>query len=332
VHVMRLREALRDTFHVEVIDLYSRRSKADEREIVRCGRRRPLNAVRAVLALLRRPAPLVHFHVAGMDAFLYAIFPLLAALRRSTKKIVTIHSGSFVARFERGPAWRRTLLRYVLRRFDRVVAVSQEQRIFLERIGIERRRIAVVPAFLPPIARETVRVREALQLLAGCGRIVVSSGYGLPYYGFECAIDALESLERGRRDCGLIFCMYNTYDEEYVARLERRFAGNIRGLILRDLAPDEFAWILQRCDVYVRATDRDGDAVAIREAQYYGKMVIASDCVERPAYVRLFKTNDSVSLAHALYEADTTNVASQAANPSSGLSDLLEIYDEALIA
>jgi len=332
VHVMRLREALRENFNVEVIDLYGSGARRDDRAIVRCGRRKPFNALRAVLALLRRPAPLVHFHVAGMDAFLYAAYPMLAALRRETGKLITIHSGSFVAGFEQGPVWRRMLLQHMLRHFDRIVTVNQDQRKFLIRIGVQPERILVIPAFLPPVARESSRARRALQSLAGCHRIVVSSGYGLTYYGFEFIVEALELLQAERDHWGLLLCMYNTFDETYVTKLERSFSSGVSGVIIRDLAPEEFAWVLERCDIYVRATDRDGDAVAVREAQFYGKMVIASDCIPRPAEVRLFKTNDSCSLAQALRDTDEMRSTASTVDERDGLTALLDIYQEILTA
>jgi glycogen(starch) synthase len=332
VHIMRLRDALSKLHRVEVIDLYGEKHENDESWLIRCGSRKPLNALRAVIALIRRPVPLVHFHVAAMNAFLLAAFPLLAALRPGTRKILTIHSGSFVKRFENGFAWRRTLLRCVLKRFDFIITVNDEQCRYLENTGIARDRICIIPAFLPPVARASARTRSALQELSKRERIIISSGYGLPYYGFQVIVSALESLQAGGDRSALVLCMYNSYDEAYVSDIERRFACGLPGLALRDLAPEEFAWLLERCDVYVRATDRDGDAVAIREAQFYGKPVIASDCVERPADVNLFKTNDVCSLANALSRSNLITSASGDADQAAGFTTLLSIYDEALTA
>ena len=100
VHVERLHHALAREYDVEVVDLYGDGDNNCESWLVRCGRTRPLNAFRALRALRRIHGSIVHFHVAGMDAFLAAGFPMLAVLPRGVRRVLTIHSGSFVARFD----------------------------------------------------------------------------------------------------------------------------------------------------------------------------------------------------------------------------------------
>jgi glycosyltransferase involved in cell wall biosynthesis len=56
-----------------------------------------------------------------------------------------------------------------------------------------------------------------------------------------------------------------------------------------------FAGVIKICDVMIRATTTDGDSISVREALYYGKPVIASDCVQRPAGCLIYKTNDIAS-------------------------------------
>jgi glycogen synthase len=327
VHVQRLQRALRDHFQVDVIDVYGAPQAADDGSVLRCGVR-PVGVLRALTALRRSRAPIVHFHVSGMDKFLWASYPLLFSLAPTARPIITVHGGAFVKSFESGPSWRRATIRNVLRRFHRIITVNHDQRRFVEHLGIESGRIKVVPAFLPPVVSESARAREALASLGDCRRIVVTSGCGLPHYGLHVILDALERFEAGERT-GAILCVYDSYDERYIAELARR--RGVRCTIVRDLAPAEFAWVLQRGDVYVRATDRDGDAIAIREASYFGKPVIASDCVERPPGTILFRTGDAESLASAL---QSPQLGAQVTRDTgdSGLEALLEVYHEALCA
>jgi glycosyltransferase involved in cell wall biosynthesis len=106
-----------------------------------------------------------------------------------------------------------------------------------------------------------------------------------------------EELQAG---CSVAICLYNTYDDNYVGELEES-ASRLPGVtIFRDLSAAEFGSLLALADAYVRATNRDGDAVAIREAAHYGKPVVASDCVVRPDGCRLFRTGDPESLSEAL--------------------------------
>jgi hypothetical protein len=304
----------------------------DDGAVARCGPARRPDVLRALGVLRRHRDPIVHFHASALDAFLWAAYPLLAAAGERARPLLTVHSGSLVGRFAHGPAWRRALLRDVMSRFFRIVTVSAEQRRFLESAGVEPGRLRVIPAFLPPVARETPRARAALAALAGCARILAGSGSGIPLYGFHVLLDALAASPPQPR-LGLILCLYGTYDEAYLAELNRRVPPGVALAVVRDLAPDEFAWILERCDAYVRATDRDGDAVALREALYYRKAVVASDCVERPRGAHLFRTGDAGSLAAALAAAARQPVPGEGGvDGEGGLAALLEVYGEALRA
>ncbi|GAC1522288.1 MAG: hypothetical protein NVS2B8_03320 [Vulcanimicrobiaceae bacterium] len=326
VHVQRLHRALARRFDVEVIDAYGSAEGRKPGPVMSCGAG-ARGLVRACLALRRRHPSLVHFHVSGMRRFLWAAVPMLACVRSSVAKVITIHSGSFVPTFREAPPWRRTMLRALLRHFERIIVVNEEQGRFLGTLGIEPRRMSVIPAFLPPIARESARAREALDTLATCRRIVVSSGCGLPYYGFDVLVRAVESLGAAA-NTGVLLCVYDSCDETYLARIVGRGA---RCTIVRNLDAAEFAWILERCDAYVRATDRDGDAVAIREAAFYGKSVVASDCVRRPAGSILFHTGDERSLATALLSIDGIKAsATISQSERANLDAIVDVYARAI--
>ena len=326
VHVQRLQSALLADYDVEVIDPYGSPQPGDGESVLRCGSGYR-GLLRTLGALRRSKAALVHFHVSGMNRFLVAAYPLLVSLPPAMRKIVTIHSGSFERNFRHGPRWRRAVLRDVLSRFDTIVVVNQSQRAFLESLGLSSERIAMVPAFLPPTVVETDRAREALGGLADCTRVFVTSGCGLSHYGFHTILDALE-LMQSETQPGLLLCAYDSYDEDYMTTLASR--TNVRCSIVRDFAPSEFAWILQRSAGYVRATDRDGDAVAIREAAHFGIPVLASDCVERPSSAILFKTGDPQSLADALDAPTTFEGAPTVRGGSANLAALQRIYRDAL--
>jgi glycosyltransferase involved in cell wall biosynthesis len=50
----------------------------------------------------------------------------------------------------------------------------------------------------------------------------------------------------------------------------------------------DFVNIIQISDVLIRATLKDGDSISIKEALYFGKVVFATDCVDRPEGVITF--------------------------------------------
>lgn len=306
VHVQRLADVVAADYEVEVLDLYS--SVNDNlHNVRRCGKKKPLNLLRAMSTLFFDVSNLVHFHVSAMGNFTLAGYPMLWSLRARTKKIITIHSGSFAEHYRRSPVWAKWAFIRLLRKFDHIITVNYDQKQLLENIGIFPDKISVIPAFLPPIVTTTPAIGIHIEeLRKKTDRILLVSGYALKYYGFDVVLDAIDAYEAPDK-LGIVFVFYNKYDDTYVAELERRLGTGYNFKIFKDMVPEEFSYLLSLVDIYVRATDRDGDAVALREAAYFGKQIIASDCVSRPNGALLFKTMTPSSLQEALSKVMTNH-------------------------
>lgn len=88
-----------------------------------------------------------------------------------------------------------------------------------------------------------------------------------------------------------------------------------------------FFALIKHSDIVIRATSTDGDSISIREAIYAHKKVIATDCVDRPKQVVLFKYNDSESLSHAITITNNITIL----NENSGndtVSHIINIYNK----
>jgi len=81
----------------------------------------------------------------------------------------------------------------------------------------------------------------------------------------------------------------------------RKFFGenkiHIPSNVLMLTQPHDFINILHRSDSFIRATLTDGDSLSVKEALYFKKHVICSDCVDRPEGVILFKTKNQEDLS-----------------------------------
>jgi glycosyltransferase involved in cell wall biosynthesis len=286
-----------------------------------------LRAIRQIRAL---EADVVHIHVSALRQFRRGGLLLLAALPRSVTTVLTIHSGSFVRRSQR----RRTerSLSRLLKRFDRIVAVNEQQADRIEELGVPPARIDVIPAFLPPDPQPDPGIEKVLDGLRADGdeKVVLMSGYGLRYYGYDTLVATLRLLPPDSRP-PVIVCNYGEIDDAYVASMSARLSDVTRAAFFRDLEPPVFAFLLSLCDVYLRATDRDGDAVAIREAAFFGKQIVASDAVVRPPGVVLFATNDPESLQAALLRVLTQDGTGRPQLDSeAGAQSMLDLYRTAL--
>ena len=137
--------------------------------------------------------------------------------------------------------------------------------------------------------------------LAAASKIILSSGYGIELYGYEQIIRAVAA--SGRNENALVvLCVYNDIDERYMELLKEIEKGKVDLLITRNLTEAQYAAVLQNSDVYVRATDRDGDSIVVREAIQMGISVIATSIVPRPDGVHLYRHGNIDELVACLDE------------------------------
>jgi glycosyltransferase involved in cell wall biosynthesis len=61
--------------------------------------------------------------------------------------------------------------------------------------------------------------------------------------------------------------------------------------------------VIAACDVFVRPTRADGDALSVREALSLGRNVVASDVGHRPPGCLLFRAGDAAGLARRMLAA-----------------------------
>ena len=90
--------------------------------------------------------------------------------------------------------------------------------------------------------------------------------------------------------------------------------------------PHSFFRLLKLSDIMVRATSTDGDSLSVKEALTLQKKVIATDCVDRPEGVVLFKYDDAESLSKAL----NTDVKPSQMEYDDVVGSLMKLYDKML--
>jgi glycosyltransferase involved in cell wall biosynthesis len=321
---------------VEVIDMSGMASETevfDGVTVQRVGKRGPAALLRAVSALRSSRASMVHFHVSAFGNFVFAGFPLLAAVPSVASTVLTIHSGSFAEHVEGANRLRRFLIRALLVRFTRVIAVNHQQRDVLMRFGVQAARVAVVPAFLPPAvvpktASEHVELVRALR--SRRRKIILVAGSAQAHYGQHLVVEALAEMLGGRESFGVVLAFYHTCDEQYFRLVSESVQRlGLDAIVFWDLSPIEFTAVMAEVDVFVRPTDRDGDSVSVREAAYLGKQIIASDCVARPEGSLLFRSMSASDLAQKLstiLEDESTGRVSLDSNK--GAAKLVSLYSE----
>ncbi len=303
VHVERLQLLLEEKDQrVIVLDLYGKSSPEDDNHNV--IRIRPVTIKKTLLCLrliASRNCKLIHFHVSAMYKFIKIAPFFLFLVKKRTKLFLTLHSGSFITLYECWSDSKRKKANKILQKFDALISVSQEQNNYLLNLGFDEEKLSVIPAFIPSgIETSSFIDQELNRVSLSSKKLLVSSGLVLPLYGFDKIIEAIQTDSRLEEKVVIFFCFYGVCDQNYISELKKLLKPEQDYAFFFDLSPKEFSYILSKTDIYIRATDRDGDAVAIREASFFNNQIIASDIVKRPDGVILFTLGDADSLLNCV--------------------------------
>jgi len=325
VHIARLYRKLKRLGHqTEVLDYLGCYTDNKPKDVIFL----PKGILKKLFFLIRcrvkLPASsLVHLHVSAFGRFKW-LGPILVALFFGKKRIITIHSGSFVTQTNKPIVRFHVML--LVSCFHRIITVNSEQANYLAQLGVASSKISLIPAFLsedpdPKLLPKQLKFRDS-------GIIkVCTSGYLTPLYNYEVLIDCISNLDCKRYF--FVFVFYNEYDSAYEAKIEGLLSKFSNVVCFRDYPPQTFLSILNCCDAYVRTTLADGDSVAVREALSFGKHVFATDCVERPMGSHVFPTKHSESLLRYLQHVEIIK-ASKPHLSSDNLEKILDLYKDCL--
>lgn len=286
-------------------------------------------ALAAALARQAAARRLVHAHISGHTAKSWLVALACALGRRplGPGAMLTVHSGLLPCFLARGEP-SRALARAGARAFARVVAVNPQIAQHLARIGVDRERLAVAPAFTgalrpgrPPPELDALRTEQ--RPLLSCA---VGPG---PVYGLRILFAALPRV--ARREPRVAAAIFGPERHAEVAALARRYRVEDRVHFLGQLDHAQALATLAASTLFVRPAVADGDAISVREALALGLPVVASAVGNRPEGVALFRNGDPQALAEEILRALAAPRAERPP-PEAGLEPLLELYREQLSA
>lgn len=296
IHIKRLLEqCLSKGIPTIVLDPYSFPSKNDLDEVYRFKGNAFIRSIKLFLKIIEYHGYLIiHIHVSAMRRFFFFAVPFII-FTIGRKRIITIHSGSFQEQTESKSFFYRLWLNLILNRFNNIITVNDKQANYLiKKIKIKRDKINIIPAFIPPMSfNSNFRIPVELENVKW---LILSSGYCTKLYGYVGILNIIDKLQKEGWSIGIILAIYSEYDKDILRQIEIKSKNIKNAIIYKDLPPDDFISLQKICNIYIRATYKDGDAVAIREAAMMGCRIIASGCVIRPKGCALFKTGDEQSL------------------------------------
>jgi len=174
-------------------------------------------------------------------------------------------------------------------------------------------KIKHIPGFIPPQLEEKTAPKlirdffqkEKLKLVA-TGQLFDQSEPDI--YGLYHFADTLKLLKHKSLNFKAVIVIYGNSKPNFEFNLNhiKKYIGElgIENDTLIYVNNGELWPIIKESNVFVRSSITDGDANAIREALFFNKQVIASDCVSRPNPCILYKSEDSKKLAEKIERID----------------------------
>lgn len=293
VHISRLKHMLETQYDIDVID----ESKVAKPGVVH------LQSFK-LLPYLKRMFAADIVHIQSGHYFLRTLHFVVAKLLRK-KVIVSLHS---YAIDKKGNLEKKIDL-LIVKNSDKVICVNREIR---DRFSYKH--TVVREAFLPPVLKHEDALPATLEnwimrkkadgQLICCGnawRLVNYNQQDL--YGLDLFVEIAKQCRENDMNVCFVFTISDQNGDISIEKYQKYIEDNdLKDIFYLYTQPVSFVRIIRLCDVVIRPTNTDGDALTIREGLYYHKHVIASDVVERPQNTILFKNRSVSSLFSRLRE------------------------------
>lgn len=241
---------------------------------------------------------IIHIHLSDWKAR-----SLLITLGILSKKkiVITIHGKSLEDLINGNNVFLKYIVYYLLKKCDLIIAVNNKIKDNCLRINVPREKIILLPAFIPPVLSKkelnlSPTILEFINdhnpiISANASKIALNKGVDI--YGIDLCVESCINLKHKFKNIGFIICTSEINELNYFNQIKQKIKLlNLENSILFITTSTPFYPILKRSLIFIRPTTTDGDALSIREALYFKVPVIASDCIERPNGVILFRTGD----------------------------------------
>lgn len=247
--------------------------------------------------LLHDRENVIHCHNYSLK--LLVLFSLLSVLK-GKRVIFTLHSFRYSPKdFD---LWHKLVFWLATKAGVYFITVGPEIKEKIVSLGVKPEYVEVIPSFIPPTIREEEIAeipQEVWDFVKSHTPVISANAFKITFYnnqdlyGIDMCIDLCANLKKDYPQIGFVFCLPAIGDYEYFHKMKQKIAEKkIENNFLFQTTPRQFYPILTKCDVFVRPTNTDGDAVSLREALYFKIPSIASDAVFRPKGTILFNSRN----------------------------------------
>ena len=237
-----------------------------------------------------------HFHSTNLK-----IHMLLGCYRFFGKKIIlTIHGESWYNQLVKLNLVYHYLILLSLRNIDKIICVNSRIKEGLLDLGFNSKKIEVIPAFMPPTPDEIDikrlpdffhKIRRKRKFLITANASIIAFYNNEDLYGIDLSIELMKRLiNNGYKDIGFIYVIPNIHDYNYFEKMQKLVKKyNLEENFYFYTKPVAYPAVINMCNLFIRPTNTDGDALSVREAILLRIPVISSDVCKRPEGSIIFK-------------------------------------------
>lgn len=293
---------------------------------------RPNTSSELVKLLKKLDYDVLHLHVGGdITKRVLGLIAVCAFYGRG-KSVLTVHSGGYPFSKEGQNAKRTSIRAQIFRRFGRIVAVNPLIAEVFKKYGISEEKIRVVYPFNHKNPDKSVEIPQNFKKFAKQHEPFLLTVGGLEdLYDLPVQIEALGEILNGLPNAGLMIVGSGVLENDLQQTISRKsYAGKI--LLAGNVPHETVLHLINACDILLRTTKFDGDAIAVREALFLETPVIATDNKMRPDGVHTIPVGDVSSLANKIREILKTEkkIKQKKIDDSRNIIEIIKIYEEIL--
>lgn len=275
---------------------------------------------------------ILHLHIGGeITSRILSLMTVCAFLGRG-KSVLTVHSGGFAVSENAKNATTFSSLGFVLRWYERVICVNNLMLAVFEKYGLAREKTRLIYPFISGKPDKSVQLPEKFKEFAENHKpFLLTVGLLEDAYDLFMQIDALERIINQMPEAGLMIVGSGSLEHDLKRTIaEKTYSAQI--LLAGDVAHDITLHLINDCDILLRTTKFDGDAISIREALHLETPVIATDNSMRPEGVHLIPIHDANALVKKTVELAEAKKSPQRLRDDdrSNIEAVLNLYEEIL--
>ena len=324
--MLAIRDELRRTGHAcSIINITRSTGGGDEPDVYH-----PQSPLALVRLLLKLKYDLLHIHIGGKIPPRVLALLAVCALAARGKSVLTLHSGGYPLSKEGRAAGKLSLRGLIFRLYARLVCVNRQQVEMFEKFGAPKERIRLIYPFFNQSPNGKIAVPAPLKNFADAHKpFLLTVGLLQPAYNLPLQIEALQKIREKFPGAGLMIVGAGEMEDELRRVIAAKpYAEHV--LLANDIEHGVTLHLIKTCDVLLRTTDYDGDAISIREALHLDTPIVATDNGMRPEGVRLIPKGDGAALEKAIESTLKESAKIKSAKPDDyrNISAILRLYEE----